>query len=675
MRPQPARQQDRLQDDRPARVARRGSARGHLRAQRARAVAGDADLQRRGARRCVPSRGARQRGQVGLLPEHRARRRGQAREVRRRARPARRPRTATVSSSPAARGPAACGRRRAAAAATTRPALAGASESTRVPSAATSGAALSRHSASSPSGVESATTPPPTPRASAVPAISNVRIATLSSRPATGLAKPIAPRVGAARGRLERRRSTCSACTFGAPVTEPGGNVARSSSPSPTPGAQPRRRHGRHEVPDAGVRPRPRGAEARHAPVRADPAQVVAHQVDDHHVLGRVLARRRARAAPRASPGARGRVPLIGDARTRVPVRRRNSSGESAEQRRRPPIRRTPRRRAEARCMSASQASSGDPSSRPASRRLRLTWNTSPAAIRSIARPTASAWPAGPGGRTRSGPACQGRAAAGAARRAPQLLAARLERGAAPGGHQGLEDAAPVGRQAQDMVVVGQEVGWRDGATRRGRRREALHARGEARGEQPDPAAAERDPGLARPGDGGRIVQRRERVLARPEDAHRLGAGDHVLLAAEPAARQDEGPAVVAHRARELREVHAGGQQLAVGLGRRHVSPARPLRCAHRAAAVRSVTPIASKTFVRCALTVFSEIPSRRAICLFGSPSATSRRTSRSRRGERRAGVARGTRHHGVRRPSGPAGSRRGPPPARHAAARPGRRP
>jgi hypothetical protein len=43
------------------------------------------------------------------------------------------------------------------------------------------------------------------------------------------------------------------------------------------------------------------------------------------------------------------------------------------------------------------------------------------------------------------------------------------------------------------------------------------------------------------------------------------------------------------------------------------------------------VTPIAVKTLVMCALTVFSVMPRLRAICLFGSPPATSRRTSRSR--------------------------------------------
>ena len=53
------------------------------------------------------------------------------------------------------------------------------------------GAALCRHSSHSRSGSESAVMPPPTPR-TALPAASNstVRIATFSSHPATGDAKP-----------------------------------------------------------------------------------------------------------------------------------------------------------------------------------------------------------------------------------------------------------------------------------------------------------------------------------------------------------------------------------------------------------------------------------------------------------------------------------------------------
>ena len=60
-------------------------------------------------------------------------------------------------------------------------------------------------------------------------------------------------------------------------------------------------------------------------------------------------------------------------------------------------------------------------------------------------------------------------------------------------------------------------------------------------------------------------------------------------------------------------------------------SPRIPCRSAQRTACTRSVTPIVRKTLVRCVFTVFSLIPSRRAISLFGIPSSSSPSTSRSR--------------------------------------------
>src|SRR5450631_4115431 len=55
----------------------------------------------------------------------------------------------------------------------------------------------------------------------------------------------------------------------------------------------------------------------------------------------------------------------------------------------------------------------------------------------------------------------------------------------------------------------------------------------------------------------------------------------------------------------------------------------KPLRCAHNAAEVRSLTPRTVKTCVRCAFTVFSLMVSLRAMLLLGRPTATSDRTSR----------------------------------------------
>ena len=54
--------------------------------------------------------------------------------------------------------------------------------------------------------------------------------------------------------------------------------------------------HGRDQVPHAGVG-LDSGRERLHRSVRAHPAEVVAHQVDDHHVLGGVLGRREQRLA------------------------------------------------------------------------------------------------------------------------------------------------------------------------------------------------------------------------------------------------------------------------------------------------------------------------------------------------------------------------------------------
>ena len=84
---------------------------------------------------------------------------------------------------------------------------------------------------------------------------------------------------------------TFSAWTFGAPVTDPGGNVARSSAPSPTP-SRSSRLDARDEVPQPRVRldVRRRRRVGR-VPYARDAPEVVAHEVDDHHVLGRVLGR------------------------------------------------------------------------------------------------------------------------------------------------------------------------------------------------------------------------------------------------------------------------------------------------------------------------------------------------------------------------------------------------
>ena len=59
--------------------------------------------------------------------------------------------------------------------------------------------------------------------------------------------------------------------------------------------------------------------------------------------------------------------------------------------------------------------------------------------------------------------------------------------------------------------------------------------------------------------------------------------------------------------------------------------PLNPSRSAQRAACVRSVTPSSRKIRVRCDLTVFSLISSRRAISLLGRPSTQQRRAPHAR--------------------------------------------
>ena len=140
------------------------------------------------------------------------------------------------------------------------------------------------------------------------------------------------------------------------------------------------------EVPDAGVRlGARRAAGARRVPVRADAPEVVAHQVDDHHVLGAVLRRGRERARGAVLGGSR-RVPLIGarDAR-----RGRGGAGTARARgsRARPTGRRSTRRRpaASARAPAANSVERRRRRTAPSSRRQRLAWKSSPAAIRSHA--------------------------------------------------------------------------------------------------------------------------------------------------------------------------------------------------------------------------------------------------------------------------------------------------
>src|SRR5260370_11382760 len=77
------------------------------------------------------------------------------------------------------------------------------------------------------------------------------------------------------------------ALTFGAPVTDPGGNAAASSCPSPAPaGNLPRTSETKCHTPGWASA---RSSAGTRTLGQADPAEIVAHQVDDHHVLRPVL--------------------------------------------------------------------------------------------------------------------------------------------------------------------------------------------------------------------------------------------------------------------------------------------------------------------------------------------------------------------------------------------------
>ena len=187
---------------------------------------------------------------------------------------------------------------------------------------ASSRAALSSVSRHSASGSEPQVMPAPVPKRSTPSGDLDPEgaDATASSAvPASASTQPTAPQYGP-RGAVSRSSMIRSALDLGAPVTEPGGNVAARSSGQPTPArSSPRTVETRWTRPGvlldgaAG-----RGPSTRAGP--ADAAEVVADQVDDHHVLGVVLGqqvrRRSAGALDRAGRRA-GRRRGAGRARAR----------------------------------------------------------------------------------------------------------------------------------------------------------------------------------------------------------------------------------------------------------------------------------------------------------------------------------------------------------------------
>ena len=163
------------------------------------------------------------------------------------------------------------------------------------------------------------------------------------------------------------------------------------------------------------------------------------------------------------------------------------------------------------------KSAAGEPCQAASRRRQRLAWKSSPAAIRSRQAATAARCPAAPGAAQRERAQARRRAARRRPRAAsrPRSASRRAASAAVAGGRpQRLEPPAPVRVQAQDVVVEG-EVGVGERRRARGRRGHALQAPRQAEAEPADPAAAD---GVARglaALDRGLVVEQGERVVVR----------------------------------------------------------------------------------------------------------------------------------------------------------------
>ena len=129
--------------------------------------------------------------------------------------------------------------------------------------------------------------PPPTQRWIVSSAIANVRIVSASSRSPFGQMRPSAP-IEAPRPTGSSAAMWSTAAIFGAPVTEPPGNVASSSSARPTSARSvPSTVETRWTTPASSRSHHQLGPA--HAAGLAHAREVVALEVDDHHVLGAIL--------------------------------------------------------------------------------------------------------------------------------------------------------------------------------------------------------------------------------------------------------------------------------------------------------------------------------------------------------------------------------------------------
>ena len=187
------------------------------------------------------------------------------------------------------------------------------------PIAASSGRALTHDSSISSTGSESQTIPPPTQRWMRPSATANVRIVSARSRSPFGWIRPSAP-IEAPRPTGSSAAIRSSAAIFGAPVTEPPGNVASRISVRVASG-----RNVPSTVETRCVTPA-RGRSARSSGHRMLPvSQTRARSLRSRSTI--ITCSAASFAEEIGTPA--GRVPLIGAVHTRLPRRARKSSGEA----------------------------------------------------------------------------------------------------------------------------------------------------------------------------------------------------------------------------------------------------------------------------------------------------------------------------------------------------------
>ena len=281
----------------------------------------------------------------------------------------------------------------------------------------------------------------------AVARSSRVRMATFSSSPATRAGEADRAGVDLARRCPRARRSRCSAWTFGAPVTEPGGNVARSSVGVADARAQPAR-DARDEVPQARVRLGRRARAAR----RTDPyshTRPRSLRIRSTIITCSAASLAEARAASAAARRVVGaaRVPLIGAVHDLAAAAAQEQLGREAGD--------AAVRRVEAAAVGGPQRAqrAAANSVERGRRRSRASQPQAEVGLEDLAGgdPLAARRRPRRSGRRRRGAARSGervRHGAGAARRASARAAApaRVERASrARGGCQRLEPPAPVG--------------------------------------------------------------------------------------------------------------------------------------------------------------------------------------------------------------------------------------